>query len=114
MLDEAIDRVSIGLAKKSRVVGERQRRTTAYHEAGHALVAHLLPDLDSVQRVSIIPRGITGGHTRLMPEEDRQLWSRSQLIDAIAFMMGGIVRGGVGSGRGQQCVGGRSLGRRPR
>ncbi len=90
-LEEGVDRVLMGLARKSRVISEREKRVVAYHEAGHALVAHELPHADPVQRISIIPRGGSGGHTRLMPMEDRFLWSRSQLCDAIAFTLGGMV-----------------------
>ncbi len=89
-LEEAVDRVLVGLARKSRVISERERWITAYHESGHALVAHILPGLDPVQRISIIPRGGTGGHTRLLPIEDRHLWSRSQLANGIAFALGGM------------------------
>ena len=89
-VEEAVDRVLVGLAQKSRVISEREKRITAFHEAGHALVAHELPDSDPVQRISIIPRGGSGGHTRLLPVEDRHLWSRAQLCDAIAFALGGM------------------------
>jgi cell division protease FtsH len=89
-LEEAVDRVLVGLARKSAVIGEREKWVTAYHECGHALVAHRLAKVDPVQRVSIIPRGGTGGHTRLVPVEDRSLWSRSQLKDGIAFALGGM------------------------
>ena len=90
-LEEAVDRVLIGLARKSRVISEREKWITAYHEAGHALVARELRGVDPVQRISIIPRGRSGGHTRLLPMEDRQLWSKSQLDQAIAFILGGMV-----------------------
>ncbi len=89
-VEEAVDRVLMGLAQKSRAISDREKRVTAFHEAGHALVAHELPAADPVQRISIIPRGSSGGHTRLLPVEDRHLWSRSQLCDAIAFAMGGM------------------------
>ncbi len=89
-VEEAVDRVSMGLARRNRAIGEREKRVIAFHEAGHALVAHELPNADPVQRISIIPRGAAGGHTRLMPMEDRHLWSRSQLCDAIAFTLGGM------------------------
>jgi len=89
-VEEAVDRVLVGLPQKSRVISEREKRITAFHEAGHALVAHELPDSDPVQRISIIPRGGSGGHTRLLPVEDRHLWSRAQLCDAIAFALGGM------------------------
>ena len=89
-LDEAVDRVLIGLARKSRVISEREKWITAYHEAGHALVANESRGVEPVQRISIIPRGSSGGHTRLSPVEERQLWSKSQLDQTIAFIMGGM------------------------
>jgi cell division protease FtsH len=89
-LEEAVDRVLVGLARKSRVISEREKWITAYHEAGHALVARGLEGVDPVQRISIIPRGGSGGHTRLIPVEDRRIWSRSQLSQAIAFVLGGM------------------------
>ncbi len=90
-LEEAVDRVLIGLARKSRVISEKEKWITAYHEAGHALVARELPGVDPVQRISIIPRGRSGGHTRLLPIEDRQLWGKSELEKAISFILGGMV-----------------------
>jgi cell division protease FtsH len=89
-LEEAVDRVVMGLARTSQVVSEREKWITAYHEAGHALAAQRMPSLGPVQRITIIPRGNAGGHTRLLPVEDRHLWSRSQLSDAIVLAMGGM------------------------
>ena len=88
---ESIDRVIAGPARKSRVISKREKEMTAYHEAGHALVAHLLPNADPVSKVSIIARGQSGGHTRYLPEEDRHLWTKDQFEDMMASAMGGRV-----------------------
>ena len=87
--EEAIDRVIAGPARKSRKVSERERKIVAYHEAGHALVASQLPNADPVHKVTIVTRGAAGGHTRLLPDEDRGLWSRGQFEAMLAVMMGG-------------------------
>ena len=88
---ESIDRVVAGPARKSRVVSEREKRITAFHEAGHALVAYVLPNADNPFKVTIISRGQTGGHTRFLPEEDRHLWTKGQFEDTMAAAMGGRV-----------------------
>ena len=88
-LEEAIDRVVAGPARTSREVSEREREIIAYHEAGHALVAAHLPQADPVHKVTIVARGSAGGYTRLLPEEDRGLWSKSQFEAMLAVMMGG-------------------------
>jgi cell division protease FtsH len=88
-LEEAMDRVVAGPARKSRVISEREKAITAYHEVGHALVAHLLPHCDPVHKVSIISRGQMGGYTRLVSEEERSLWSKSQFREFLAFALGG-------------------------
>ncbi|HEU0027407.1 MAG TPA: ATP-dependent zinc metalloprotease FtsH [Ktedonobacterales bacterium] len=88
-LEEAMDRVLAGPARKSRVISEREKAITAYHEVGHALVAHLLPHVDKVHKVSIVSRGQVGGYTRLVSEEERSLWSKSQFRDFLAFALGG-------------------------
>ena len=88
---EAIDRVLLGPARKSRVITEREKRMTAYHEAGHALVAHYLKHADNPFKVTIISRGQSGGHTRYLPEEDRNLWTRAQFADMLAAALGGRV-----------------------
>lgn len=103
-LEEAIDRVAVGLARHSRVLGERERRRVAYHELGHALVALDLPDAHPVHRVSIVPRGVAAlGQTHQLPPEDRYLVTRSQLEDRLCVLMGGraaerLVFGEVSSG----------------
>ena len=87
--EEAIDRVIAGPARRSRKTSEREREIVAYHEAGHALVAATLPQADPVHKVTIISRGTSGGHTRLLPTEDRGLWTKRQFEAMLAVMMGG-------------------------
>ena len=88
---ESIDRVIAGPEKKSRVISQREKELTAYHEAGHALVSHLLPDADPVSKISIVSRGATGGYTRFAPEEDRNLWTKNQLDARLATALGGRI-----------------------
>ena len=87
--EEAIDRVIAGPARRSRKTSEREREVVAYHEAGHALVAATLPQADPVHKVTIVSRGASGGHTRLLPTEDRGLWTKGQFEAMLAVMMGG-------------------------
>jgi len=90
--DEAIERVVAGLQKKSRVMNPREKKTVAYHEAGHALVAELVPGADPVSKISIIPRGIAAlGYTQQLPTEDRYLMTRSELLARISVLLGGRV-----------------------
>ena len=88
---EAIDRVIAGPERKSRVISVREKEVTAYHEAGHALVAHLLPNADPVHKISIIARGSMGGYTRLLPTEERYLMTKDQFTDRLATFLGGRV-----------------------
>ncbi|HNT30224.1 MAG TPA: ATP-dependent zinc metalloprotease FtsH, partial [bacterium] len=88
-LEEAVDRILAGPERKSRVVTEEKKKLTAYHEAGHALVAHKLPHADPVHKISIIARGMAAGYTRFLPAEDRTNWTRSQFKDMIAAMLAG-------------------------
>src|SRR5579885_2215195 len=88
-LEEAIDRVVAGPARKSRIISEREKAITAYHEVGHALVARMLPNTDPVHKVSIVARGQAGGFTMLLPTEDRYLWSKPQFEDMLAYALGG-------------------------
>jgi cell division protease FtsH len=90
-MDEAIDRVIGGPQKKSRLMQDRERLNTAYHEAGHALVAGALNNSDPVSKVTILPRGRALGYTMVLPLEDRYSISRNQLLDQIAYAMGGRV-----------------------
>ncbi|NLW23698.1 MAG: ATP-dependent metallopeptidase FtsH/Yme1/Tma family protein [Clostridia bacterium] len=90
-LEQSIERVIAGPEKKSRVISEFEKKIVSYHEAGHALVAELLPHCDPLHKVSIIPRGRAGGYTLLLPREDRNYMTRSQLLDQITMMLGGRV-----------------------
>ena len=91
ILDESIDRVIGGPQKKTRVMQEKERLNTAYHEAGHALVAASMNDSDPVSKITILPRGRALGYTMVLPLEDRYSVSRNQLLDQIAYAMGGRV-----------------------
>ena len=88
---ESVDRVIAGPERKSRRISDREKEMTAYHEAGHALVAHVLPNADKPFKVTIVARGQTGGHTRYLPEEDRQMWTKHQFEDMLAAALGGRV-----------------------
>ena len=88
---EAFERVAIGPERKSKVMNDKERKITAYHEAGHAVVGHVLPDSDPVHKVTIIPRGSTGGVTWFLPPEDRSYKSIYELKDILARAMGGRV-----------------------
>lgn len=88
---ESIEKVMLGPERKSRVISDEEQKITAYHEAGHALVAHMLPEADPVHKVSIISRGAAGGYTLKLPDEDRRLQKRSQFLDDMAVMLGGYV-----------------------
>jgi cell division protease FtsH len=91
-IDEAIDRVVAGLEKKSRVMSPKEKKTVAYHESGHALVAELVPGADPVSKISIIPRGVAAlGYTQQLPTEDRYLMTRSELVARIYVLLGGRV-----------------------
>jgi cell division protease FtsH len=89
--EEAIDRVIAGPERKSRIISEKEKLVTAYHEAGHAVVARMLQNVDPLHKVSIIARGMMGGYTRLLPTEDRYLWTKSQFEDTLVMMLGGRV-----------------------
>ncbi len=88
-LEEAIERVIAGPERKSRVQTEDERRLTAYHEGGHALVGFALPNSDPIHKVTIIPRGRAGGYTLALPDEDRSYSRRSELVDRLAMLLGG-------------------------
>jgi cell division protease FtsH len=88
-LDEAIDRVIGGPQKRSRVMNERELLITAYHEGGHALVAAAMPGTDPVQKVTILPRGRALGYTMVMPDDDKYSQTRGELLDQLAYMLGG-------------------------
>jgi cell division protease FtsH len=89
-LDEAIDRILAGPAKKSRVMAPQEKRRVAYHESGHTLVAEALPTADPVRKVTIIPHGVAAlGYTQQLPTQDRYLYTKEELLDRIAVMLGG-------------------------
>jgi cell division protease FtsH len=94
-ITEAIDRVIAGPQRKSRVISDRERIMTAYHEAGHALVARMLPHADPVRKVSIVARGMMGGYTRVVPDEDRLFKTKAQFEDELAVYMAGHVAEGM-------------------
>ena len=88
--NEAVDRVIAGPERKSRVITPKEKEIIAYHEGGHALVGHLLPNADPPYKVTIVSRGMAGGFTRSLPEEDRHLRSRSQFKAMLAAALGGL------------------------
>ena len=90
-LTESIDRVIAGPEKKNKVISDREKEMIAYHEAGHALVAHLLPHADPPYKVTVVARGQTGGHTRFIPEVETSLVTQNQLEARMAAAMGGRV-----------------------
>ncbi len=86
---EAIEKVLLGPERKSRVISEYEKKITAYHEAGHALVAHELPHTDPVHKISIIARGRAGGYTLKLPEKDKRLHTKSEFLEDLAVMLAG-------------------------
>lgn len=88
-LEEAIERVIAGPERRSRLISEEEKRIVAYHEAGHAIVAHVLPNTDPVHKITIVARGMAGGYTMALPQEDRTLMSRGKILDDLAFTLGG-------------------------
>ncbi len=90
-LDESIERVLSGPERKSRLISEEEKRIIAFHEAGHALVGHVLPETDPIHKISIIARGQALGYTLALPTEDKFLTSKHQMMDQIAMMLGGRV-----------------------
>jgi cell division protease FtsH len=90
-LEEAVTRVVVGPEKRSRVITDADRRITAFHESGHAIVALKLPNCDPVHEVSIIPRGMAGGYTMTLPKEDMMHVTKSKLEDQIAMLLAGRV-----------------------
>jgi cell division protease FtsH len=88
-LEEAIERVIAGPERKSRVMSDEEKRLTAYHEGGHALVGYALPNADPIHKVTIIPRGRAGGYTMALPLEDKNYARRSELVDRLAMLLGG-------------------------
>ncbi len=90
-MEEAIDRVIAGPERRTRLISEKEKEIIAYHETGHALVAHELPNADPVHKISIIPRGQALGYTLTLPTEDKYLVTKSELVDELAMLLGGRV-----------------------
>lgn len=90
-LEEAIDRVMAGPERKTRLISDKEKEVIAYHEGGHALVAHILPNTDPVHKISIIPRGRALGYTLTLPAEDRYLVAKTELLDELAMLLAGRV-----------------------
>jgi cell division protease FtsH len=88
-LEESVDRVVGGPRRKSKIISEQEKKITAYHEGGHALAAWAMPDLEPVYKLTILPRGRTGGHALVVPEDDKGLMTRSEMIARLVFAMGG-------------------------
>ncbi|MGD6778026.1 ATP-dependent zinc metalloprotease FtsH [Sutcliffiella horikoshii] len=90
-IDEAIDRVIAGPAKKSRVISKKERNIVAYHEAGHTIIGVVLDEADTVHKVTIVPRGQAGGYAVMLPKEDRYFMTKPELLDKITGLLGGRV-----------------------
>lgn len=90
-LFEAIEKVMLGPERKSRILSAKEKEITAYHEAGHAIIAHFLPNTDPVHKISIISRGRAGGYTLKLPTEDRHLHTKTEFIEEIAVLLGGYL-----------------------
>ncbi len=90
-MDEAIEKVLLGPERKNKLLSDKEREITAYHEAGHAIVSHVLPGADPVQKVSIVSRGMALGYTWSMPEQDKYLYSKEQFMDELATVLGGRI-----------------------
>jgi cell division protease FtsH len=92
-IEEAFDRVIVGTQKKSRVISEREKRTVAYHEAGHAIVGYYVENADMVHKVTIVPRGRAGGYVMMLPKEgeDRMMQTKSELLDKVTGLLAGRV-----------------------
>lgn len=90
-MEESIERVMAGPERKSHIMNDKEKRLTAYHEAGHTLVGMLLPNADPVHKVTIIPRGRAGGYTLMLPKEDRSYETRSELMDELKTLLAGRV-----------------------
>ena len=88
-LEEAVDRVVGGPRRKSRIISEHEKKITAYHEGGHTLAAWAMPDIEPIYKVTILARGRTGGHAMSVPEDDKGLMTRSEMIARLVFAMGG-------------------------
>ena len=90
-LDEAVKKVTVGIQKTSRVISEKDKKLTAYHEAGHAIVSKFLPSVEDVKEISIIPRGFAGGYTLYKTDEDKFYVSKTQMEEKLVALLGGRV-----------------------
>src|SRR5581483_235001 len=90
-LEDSIEKVLLGPEKRSRVLSQREKEVTAYHEAGHAVVAYYMPHTDPVRKISIIARGHAGGYTLKLPEEDKRLHTRTEFLGELATLLGGYI-----------------------
>ncbi|RCW40180.1 membrane protease FtsH catalytic subunit [Halopolyspora algeriensis] len=88
-LEESVDRVIGGPRRKNKIISDRDKKITAYHEGGHALAAWAMPDLEPVYKLTILPRGRTGGHALVVPEDDKDMMTRSEMIARLVFALGG-------------------------
>src|SRR5699024_4612023 len=104
-VDEAIDRVIAGPAKKSRVISEKERQIVAYHESGHTVIGMVLDEADTVHKVTIVARGQAGGYAVMLPKEDRYIVTRPELLDRITGLLGGRVAEEVIFGKGEVSTG---------
>lgn len=104
-VDEAIDRVIAGPAKKSRVISEKERQIVAYHESGHTVIGMVLDDADTVHKVTIVPRGQAGGYAVMLPKEDRYIITKPELFDKITGLLGGRVAEEIIFGEGEVSTG---------
>ncbi|MBI4098835.1 MAG: ATP-dependent metallopeptidase FtsH/Yme1/Tma family protein [Candidatus Magasanikbacteria bacterium] len=102
---ESIEKVLLGPERKSRIISEKERKITAYHEAGHALIAHFFPNADPVRKVSIVARGRAGGYTLKMPTEDKHYHAREEFMDDLAVALGGYVAEEMIFGKGALSTG---------
>ena len=102
-LEQAVERVIAGPEKKSKVISDKEKKLVAFHEAGHAVVSYFLPNSDPLHKISIIPRGRAGGYTLLLPKEDRNYATKSQMLDSLVMLLGGrmaetLVLGDISTG----------------
>jgi cell division protease FtsH len=107
-LQESIDRVQMGPERRSRVISQREKEIVAYHEAGHALVARMLPNADPVHKISVVARGMAGGYTKQLPTEDRHYYSIAQLRDVLITSLGGRAAEELIFGKEEVTTGARS------
>ncbi len=88
---DAVEKVMLGPERRSRIISEKEKKITAYHEAGHALVAHFLPHTDPVHKISIIARGQAGGYTLKLPSEDKHMHTKTEYVEELSVLLGGFL-----------------------